>query len=180
MNHQIRRCLLPVDESLHGHQLILNSEVIRTIEALLPKKIQGVYHENVLYLAGQASGSQAVALTVIAPHATTGPRGYDTPPESHREVVERVGDLCLAIVAQVHCHPGAAVYHSDGDDDLAFIKGEGFWSIVVPSYGLQGIRPLTRCGFHCYSGGAFRQLTAEATNARVFLAPDSIDLRRTR
>ena len=50
------------------------------------------------------------------------------------KLVSIATDLRLQIVGQVHTHPMKAA-HSDGDEDGANIRFEGFISIVVPNYG---------------------------------------------
>jgi proteasome lid subunit RPN8/RPN11 len=49
-------------------------------------------------------------------------------------VVALATELDLQVVGQVHTHPHLAG-HSDGDEDGANIKFDGFVSIVVPDYG---------------------------------------------
>jgi len=83
----------------------------------------------------------------------------------------------LHIVAQVHCHPGRGVSHSEIDDEEAIVRADGHWSVVVPHYGLHGILPLTQCGIHCYTQGEFRRLDGRAIATRVSIIPDWIDMR---
>ncbi len=55
--------------------------------------------------------------------------------------------LGLAVMAQVHSHPGADTRHSDGDDELIVLPREGMFSLVIGRYGEgfisvpAGIRP---------------------------------------
>lgn len=168
---------LPIDDRLRGPRLILTSEVVSQLAKLLPKFVSGQGHENVAYLGGHDLGDLRFACSVIMPKAKTAPRYYDTDIASHAEVILALSDLDVEVVGQVHTHPGSAVYHSDGDDDLAFVKGEGFWSIVVPHYASNGILPVSQCGFHLYADGAFHLLTPEAVAARVSVQSTLVDLR---
>jgi len=46
--------------------------------------------------------------------------------------------LGLAVMAQVHSHPGADTRHSDGDDELIVLPREGMFSLVIGRYGASG------------------------------------------
>lgn len=171
-----RRKPLPIDTNTFGEVLQLPVSVVRAIDQLLPKTVCSVNHENVLYLAGVVDQNIRTAVMVIAPQAETGPGFFKTDRKSHQQVLRALSGVDLEIVAQIHSHPGPVVGHSDGDDDLAFIKGEGFWSLVVPNYCKNGLLPIESCGMHCYSDGAFRILDEQAVSARVRLLPDYLDL----
>jgi proteasome lid subunit RPN8/RPN11 len=178
MKDRYRYRPLPRDTALNGHHLVITADVLESVARLLPKRVRGRDHENVLYLAGVIDGATRHAFVALAPKATTTPGSYMTERDSHAEVIWELSNSDLVVVAQVHCHPGVAVYHSDADDDLAFVKGEGFWSIVVPHYGRRGMTPLSACGFHCYSNGAFRLLERAAAETRITVVGTRIDLRR--
>jgi hypothetical protein len=87
-------------------------------------------------------------------------------------------DLRLQILAQVHGHPGDWVGHSAGDNRGAFMAYEGYYSVVVPNYGLQGLLPLSRCGVHRFDKGRFVRLPAEDVSKQFVVAPAWVDLRR--
>ncbi len=169
---------LPTDDRVKGApELILSGDVIETLTKHLPKKVGWQFHENVAYIAGHILGDRRVGLTVIFPEATTTPNSYDTTIESHAATMDALGDLKMAIVAQVHVHPGPAVYHSDDDDERAFVNAQGFWSLVFPSYGRFGLGPVSSWGCHLHDGDRFHLLTAEAATARVLVAQRMVDLR---
>jgi proteasome lid subunit RPN8/RPN11 len=169
---------LPVDRSLSGETLRLTQGVISAIDRCLPKTASGQGHENVLYIAGQIDEETRTGVSVILPLAETGPGHFRTSIESHSAVLRELARMGLALVAQVHSHPGAAVTHSDLDDDGTIIKGKGFWSIVVPYYGRRGFEPIERCGFHCFQSGVFQVLSREAVSSRVRVIPNVLDLRQ--
>lgn len=177
MTYSYRGRPLPLDERIQGPRLSMTSEVTRLLASLLPRAVLGQGHENVAYLGGYDIGDLKVACSVIMPKASTGPGFYDTDVASHAEVVLALSDLELEVVGQIHTHPGSAVYHSDDDDELAFVKGEGFWSIVVPNYARNGILPFSQCGFHLHTNGVFHLLSADAVAARIAKQPTVIDLR---
>ena len=172
-----RRTPLPIDNDTFGETLQIPICVVRAIDQLLPKKVRGVNHENVLYLAGVVDANIRTASMVIAPQAETSPGNFKTDRKSHQQVLRALSGLELEIVAQVHSHPGPTVGHSDGDDELAFIKGEGFWSLVIPNYCGKGMLPIEDCGIHCYTTGQFRILDERAVSSRVHVIPDYLDLR---
>lgn len=168
---------LPTDSLESGEQLFLTQAVVDEMSRILPKNVGMESHENVVYIAGIIEVGRRIGTTVVVPNAETGRGGYDTNVDSHADVLNLLVDLDLAIVAQVHTHPGSLVYHSDADDDLAFIRAEGFWSLVVPNYGRNGVLPMVQCGIHCFKDGVFHLLTQDAAVARVHILPSSCDLR---
>jgi len=91
-------------------------------------------HEGVCFLLGRTDGRTALCLQAVQPKAVTTEGSFHVPASEMAKIVRLATDLKLQIVAQVHTHPGEA-YHSDGDEDGANIRFEGFISIVVPNYG---------------------------------------------
>jgi proteasome lid subunit RPN8/RPN11 len=170
-----RRQPLPIDGRLEGHQLLVTQDVSEAIRMRLPKTVAGEYHENVLYLGGRRAGLRAVALTVLQPYATTTPGSFRTGAAAHQNAFRLLRRHNLELIGQVHCHPGVSVEHSDGDDENAIIRHDGFWSLVVPDYGQAGMS-LAKTGFHCYSEGAFRLLSSDAAARRVIFVPAVLGL----
>jgi hypothetical protein len=70
------------------------------------------------------------------------------------------------------------VDHSDGDDEGALVRFEGYWSLVVPLFARDGVLPIERCGVHVFRDGAFRRLSIEAIGTRVKVIPSVLDLRK--
>jgi proteasome lid subunit RPN8/RPN11 len=97
---------------------------------------QASRNEGVCFLLGRTDGNTAVCITAVRPKAKTGPGYFHVPAFAMAEVLEIAMDLDLQIVAQVHTHPVDA-FHSDGDEDGANIRYDGFVSIVLPNYGAQ-------------------------------------------
>jgi len=137
-------------------------------------------HEGIAYWAGVATGSAWVITTVLAPEAVTTAGSYKTTAPDNAQVVGEVNRLRLQILAQIHGHPGDWVDHSLGDDEGAFMPYEGFYSLVLPRYGCQGMLPLSKCGVHRYQGCRFVRLTSEEIEERFVIVPTSADLRRRR
>lgn len=169
-----RKKPLPTDGNTNGARLYITESVVDTIDMLLPKQVEDEDHENALYIAGFIEGDRRIGCIVIDPGAETGLGHYRTSRESHAAVVDILDHHDAVVVAQVHCHPGWETYHSDADDDLAFVHVEGHWSLVVPYYGHRGMRPLSACGIHRYASGRFWLLSSEAALRRVIILPDAV------
>jgi hypothetical protein len=88
----------------------------------------------VAFLLGRTDGSQAICLASVRPRAVTTPGSFHVPSNEMARVVALATSLDLQIVGQAHTHPELAG-HSDGDEDGANIRFEGFVSIVIPNYG---------------------------------------------
>jgi hypothetical protein len=137
----------------------------------------GEPHEGITYWAGVPSEKNWVVTTVLAPNATTTSGSYRTSAVDNAKVIARVNGLRLHILAQLHGHPGEWVGHSEGDNRGAFMPYEGFYSIVVPWYGHNGLLPLQQCGVHRYENGKFRRLTDTTLQRQFVVVPSSVDLR---
>jgi hypothetical protein len=135
-------------------------------------------HEGIVYWVGVSSGANSVVTTVIAPDATTSPGSYRATAVANALVVAKVDSLKLQVLAQVHGHPGPWVGHSDGDNDGAFMPYKGFYSVVVPNYGRNGLFPLTICGIHHFDGRRFQELNRAEVERQFIVVPSDVDLRR--
>jgi proteasome lid subunit RPN8/RPN11 len=123
--------------------------------------------EKVVYWAGIKRPDVCTALTVIRPDARLTRGSFRTTSEANAEVIAFLSDTGLALVGQVHTHPGASVDHSDGDDEDAFMPTENYISIVVPNYCRGGMLPIERCGVHRYEGRTFRRMKGDELYASV-------------
>ena len=84
----------------------------------------------------------------------------------------------LALLGQVHSHPGAFVDHSAGDNERALMPYDGFLSIVVPYYARRGMQPLTVCGVHVFENSRFRRIQDSEIEARFRIVAEFTDLRK--
>lgn len=135
-------------------------------------------HEGIAYWAGLPTETAWVVMCVLAPQACTTSGSYKTSAVANAFVIARVNELRLQILAQIHGHPSDWVGHSAGDDRGAFMPYPGFYSLVVPYYGRQGLLPMSKCGIHYYEGGRFVRLTSEEVTRRFIVVPTSVDLRK--
>jgi hypothetical protein len=136
-----------------------------------------VPHEGIAYWAGVSAQGVQVITTVLAPEATTTKGSYRTSVVANAMVIATANRLKLQILAQIHGHPRSRVDHSVGDDNGAFMPYTGFYSLVVPHYGRQGMLPLHMCGIHRYEDGGFVRLAPDETEHTFVLVPTSVDLR---
>ena len=132
-------------------------------------------HEGVVYWAGRSlpDESAKAALSVVVPEATTTPGSYDVSAVANAAVIDAIHDHDLELVATVHSHPGERTSHSDLDSEAAQLPHEGYYSIVVPSYAEDGVRPYTDCGVHVYHDGDFVELDAAVVDERVETLPSA-------
>jgi hypothetical protein len=172
---------VPTESALSGPKLFIPESVVAELDRLLPSYGGEADHEGVLYLGGFEVPRAGSAVSVaLAPNADTSWGSFVTDLDANSAVVNALGDLSLGLVGQIHSHPGEWVDHSDGDDEGALVRFEGYWSIVVPRFAARGVRPLSGCGVHLFTQGAFRRLTAEAVERRVRVLPAALDLRGSR
>lgn len=135
-------------------------------------------HEGIAYWAGITTDTSWTVTTVIAPVAHTTPGSYQTSAVANAEVISMVNQYDLRVLAQVHGHPGAWVEHSQGDELGAFMPYPGFYSIVVPHYGIEGLLPLTACGIYRFYDNEFQELFIQEVEQIFVVVPHCIDLRR--
>jgi hypothetical protein len=172
-----RRLPIPISEGSELPSLFLPEAVVAETERLLQTYGEGDDQEGIVYLGGLELPDRTVALSALSPKARTTWGSFRTDVEANTDVVRALIGLGLSLVGQVHSHPGDWVDHSDGDDEGALVRFRGYWSVVVPSFSKNGMRPLRRCGVHVFLDGCFRRLTETAIERSVRVIPSSVDLR---
>lgn len=150
--------------------------VIRQTEGFLRVGLWGAT-EKVAYWAGVKRDDVWVATTVIRPDAVLRRGSFHTTPAANAEVVAFIAKNGLALLAQVHTHPGTGVDHSEGDDRDAFMPTENYISIVVPKYCRDGMLPLERCGVHRYEQGVFRRIVGTELARSICVVPLTKDFK---
>jgi hypothetical protein len=116
-------------------------------------------NEGIVYLAGQQHSQTIKVLAVIAPETVSSEGRVTISSESNFHVVKTLSSHKLIHLGQVHSHPGSWVDHSRGDDQWASFKRTGLLSIVVPSYGTDGLLPFHKCGVHRFEDNQFIRLS---------------------
>lgn len=132
--------------------------------------------ETVVYWFGAISSTTKLVGTVVRPKQCRRPRAFSVDATANADVAVLACDLGLNLIAQVHTHPGSWVGHSAGDDDGAPFPTAGFYSLVVPNYGREGILPLTRCGVFQYGATGFTEVQPNEVQNRFRIIPHEFDL----
>lgn len=89
--------------------------------------------EGVALWAGRFSGNEFQIVRAIVPRQTTGRLFYRISNDETFRVLESVSNKDQVIPVQIHSHPKEA-FHSEVDDERAFIRHENAISIVVPYF----------------------------------------------
>lgn len=90
-------------------------------------------HECIAYWLGPRDADGQVTEVVHPRHSATA-TSYDVDGSWVNELWQRLAADGLALLAQVHTHPGSA-FHSSRDDDMAALQTAGFVSLVIPRFG---------------------------------------------
>lgn len=162
------------EEEFSPPRLVVPDEVCReTVRGIQSHSPPGTDHEGVVYWAGvtdEMLGAK-LALSVIVPEAVTTPGSYDVSPVANGNVIEAIHDHDIELIATVHSHPGRWTSHSDRDDKESQLPHEGYYSVVVPNYGHNGVQPFTDCGVHVYNDGEFAELADDTIESHVRALP---------
>lgn len=114
--------------------------------------------EGLVYWAGERDDKKIIIKAVIAPSIISNEYWLEVGHQSNSKVIDILGDLEQIHLAQIHSHPSKWVGHSETDDKNASFKHNGLLSIVVPHFGMEGMKNLSDCGVHRFMDGRFAQL----------------------
>lgn len=170
-----RLTVLPVAPN-RGRLLVPASVAESTRCALQEFRGAETPHEGLVYWAGRCVGNDTVAICAIVPRCDHSPFGVFVSEREVGRMSRHARSLGLAVVAQVHSHPGDDTRHSDGDDELILMPTDGMFSLVVARYGAGGIHPATGAGLHQYQDKRWVRIPAECTDA-LTIVPSAVDLR---
>lgn len=92
-------------------------------------------HESIVYFLGLTTGHSTLAIASISPASFATPGSVDVEARELGKVIRSAAVSDLQVVGQLHTHPHAA-YHSGGDLQGMRIRHPGYFSIVVPDYGV--------------------------------------------
>ena len=147
-----RRRPLP-EVPARGRLIVAEAAMAETSSALRASRGRHGRHEGIVFWAGRLCGTDTLVTAALLPHAEHGPGFVHV---SHADVgwmgraARRLG---LAVMAQVHSHPGADTRHSDGDDELIVLPREGMFSLVIGRYGEGPADPRHGAGLHQFQDG---------------------------
>lgn len=157
---------------------VADEVVFLTRRLLLSYSKPHQFNEGIVYWAGKRSAKEVFIATASTPRAKTTPGSFHVSAVENARVIAAVNDVELELVAQVHSHPFRShTEHSPGDDKMAFMPYEGFISIVVNDYAVDGLLPLTDCGVHVFRGGRFVRLSARQVQESFRILPAHVELR---
>ena len=138
--------------------------IVRETLLALQKAGQDGNEGIVLWLGNRFGGDAGTVQAAYVPLHQAEKDRFWIPYEGMEALMARLRDDRLALLAQVHSHPGRA-FHSEADDRWAIVRYAGALSIVAPSFARQ-TSPETFTQ-HC----AFFQLTSNDTWLEVKPAP---------
>ncbi len=118
-----------------------------------------VRHEGLVLWMGRRVDEDTFVLAAVTPPTRHHPQGVflDEPAVGASSRAARA--FGLALVAQVHSHPGNDTRHSDGDDELVVMPHEGMFSLIVSKYGDGHPHPSDGAGLHQRQDGRWCQIT---------------------
>lgn len=133
-----------------------------TLSAL--RKYSKTSSEGLVYWGGIIGATQELIVSsLLKPnHSPQGGRVKLADKES-ATLVRTLYNRDEKLIAQIHSHGGQA-FHSHGDDLYATSFHEGFFSIVVPYFGV-GINKISECAVYEYRGG-FQELPQQEITER--------------
>ena len=135
--------------------------------------------EAVVYWAGLELAGRWLITTAVCPRQENTRGSFICTAGDNARVVQEISSHRLAILGQVHTHPGQMVGHSEGDDEWATFAFPGFLSVVVPVFGQRGMLPLSICGIHRHED-EFRRLSPGEISRVFSIVPVSMDQREHR
>jgi proteasome lid subunit RPN8/RPN11 len=91
-------------------------------------------HEGVALWPGKLVAEVCDIGPAVIPRQITGPRMYQIPADESFRIIKSTAKQNLVIPIQIHSHPASA-YHSEADDEYAFLQHLNAISIVVPCFG---------------------------------------------
>jgi proteasome lid subunit RPN8/RPN11 len=138
----------------HGRLLVTDAVAEQTRWHLQRSAgVCGHRHEGVVLWAGRADGPDTVVVAAVAVAAEHGPDFVHIPEAAVGAAARAARAHRLALLAQVHSHPGDDTRHSDGDDRLVLMPYEGMFSLVVGCYGDGPLHPTHGAGLHQFQQG---------------------------
>jgi proteasome lid subunit RPN8/RPN11 len=136
-------------------QLLVTNAVAEQTRQHLRRFIgdDGRRHEGIVLWAGRTDGAYTFAVAAVAVAADHGPGFVEMPEAAVGAAARAARARGLAVLAQVHSHPGSDTRHSDGDDRLVLMPYEGMFSLVVANYGDGSLDPTHGAGLHQFQQG---------------------------
>jgi hypothetical protein len=162
---------------MRGRYLLTDS-ALATAERLLPTyRGPDGDHEGIAFLTGFDAHGVTVFTGVVAPQADHRPRGVLCSRNQVLAASRAARHAGSSILAQLHSHPGAGTFHSEGDDSMVLMPFEGMLSVVAPWHARFGLRPLDSLGVHQYQEGRWVLCERQSVHEAFRILPTELDLR---
>jgi hypothetical protein len=161
--HVHRSAPLPL-ATARGHLIVPESVRHATEVALRGFSGPDGRHEGIVFWAGRQDGYDQLIAAVIVPRAIHGLGFVQVSADEVGEAAYQARARRLAVLAQVHSHPGDDTRHSDADDNLVLMARETMFSIVVARYGDRGITPAEGAGIHQFQDDRWIQVSDAGTS----------------
>lgn len=114
-------------------------ETINKSLGFLKNRGRSIGHEGVVLWPGVVQENECqISPMPIIPEQITGPRSYRIPTDESFRIIQLVHQNRTVIPIQVHSHPHEA-FHSEADDELAFVQHRNGISIVIPDFANFGV-----------------------------------------
>lgn len=110
-----------------SHSVI--DETLKILRLAGDKNNEGV----VLWLGSPTKNGERVVTECYEPSHLAAVDYFEIPAQGMRELMRHLRSKRLALLAQVHTHPGRA-YHSEADNRWAIVRYEGALSFVIPRF----------------------------------------------
>jgi hypothetical protein len=164
--------LTPLPTALNRGRLIVPEKVLAATKAVL-QRFHGSNgrHEGLAYWMGRRCDMDALVMSVVVPISDHGPQHVFVSEAEVGKMSRRGRSMGLAIVAQVHSHPGGDTRHSDGDDKLILMPYEGLFSLVIGNYGDGSPLPTQGAGLHQYQDRRWVQIAPAPPDA-IIVVPE--------
>ena len=141
--------MTPLSEAENRGRLIVPYAVaVETRIALQGFRGPDGRHEGMIFWIGRRIDFDSFVCGSVIPTCEHRPQFVQAPAAAIGPVSRYARSMRLAVVAQVHSHPGDDTRHSDGDDSMILMPVEGMFSVVVGNYGDGGITLETGVGLH--------------------------------
>jgi proteasome lid subunit RPN8/RPN11 len=164
---------------LRGRYLVPEGVIARTRDALVEFALLGLHdggHEGLVFWAGLESAELTAFTTVVVPAADHAAQRVLVSERAFGNAVRAARSAGVAILAQVHSHPGSDARHSDGDDDLIVMPFENMLSIVIPRFGV-GWTDVFTARVHQYQNGRWVLCRDASVKKSITVSPISVDAR---
>jgi len=173
LNRAVQKLIYSLTPSLYVSETVLNKTLflLRTF-----RDAAGNPHEGIAYWAGVRYKDSLAAMTCVIPDCETGPDFVKVTPMANTVVLEKMGDLGLSLVAQLHTHPGPDTRIDDVDIFYSWKPANSFFYIILPQYGRQKDCFPEACSFYYYMGGRFYRLSGSWLEHNLRIVPSTIEL----